>query len=253
MKLARLSANGGPEIFFTVQGEGRFAGRPSVFVRSSLCNLHCRWCDTDYTWNWEGTPFPHDRDGEPGYRKYRQDEQILDWTIERIAAEASAFGCETFVFTGGEPLLHEADWVELMKELAARGKGSSTFELETNGTRRPGEAILEQVTQWNVSPKLGNSGVKRELRLRGEVLRDLGETGKADFKFVADTVTDIEEILEIVELAQLPPDRVFLMPQGTTVEALDARAPWVIEQCQAHGFRFSDRLHVRLFGSKRGV
>lgn len=253
MKLARLSANGEPEIFSTVQGEGRFVGRPSVFIRSSLCNLQCNWCDTDYTWNWEGTPFTHERDAEAGYRKYRQEEQILDWSIEQVADRAAGFGCGNFVFTGGEPLLHESDWVSLMKELASRSESPVQFEIETNGTRRPGKAFLDQISHLNVSPKLANSGMKREQRIREEILIELAGTAKADFKFVADTEDDLGEILEIVALAGLPADRVFLMPRGTTVEAIDARSAWVVGQCQAHGFRFSDRLHVRLFGSRRGV
>lgn len=70
MKLARLP-DGSPEIFFTLQGEGRHTGLPSVFIRASLCNLHCRWCDTDYTWNWDDTSHAHDKDADPSYRKYR--------------------------------------------------------------------------------------------------------------------------------------------------------------------------------------
>ena len=91
MKLARLPG-GEPEIFHTVQGEGRNTGLPSVFIRSSLCNLHCWWCDTDYTWNWEGTPFAHDRDREPGYAKYRREEQILEMPWDEIAEKAAEFG-----------------------------------------------------------------------------------------------------------------------------------------------------------------
>ena len=77
MKLARLP-DGRPEIFHTLQGEGRNTGLASVFIRSSLCNLHCRWCYTDYTWNLEGTNFAHDRDSDPSYKKYRREDQIID-------------------------------------------------------------------------------------------------------------------------------------------------------------------------------
>ena len=88
MKLARLP-DGSPEIFHTLQGEGASLGKPSVFIRSSLCNLHCQWCDTDYTWNWEGTPWTHERDGEEGYQKYRKEEQITELSPEDIARAAS--------------------------------------------------------------------------------------------------------------------------------------------------------------------
>ncbi|MCB1077021.1 MAG: 7-carboxy-7-deazaguanine synthase QueE [Verrucomicrobiae bacterium] len=252
MKLAKLPG-GEPEIFHSVQGEGRSAGLPCVFVRSSLCNLHCRWCDTDYTWNWEGTPFVHDRDDEPGYAKFRREEQIIEWEIDEVAQKAGAFGCPNFVFTGGEPLLQEAEWVALMAALRNRFGASAYFEIETNGTKWPGEPFIEAVHQFNVSPKLANSGMPNDLRIRPEVLQSLAATGKADFKFVVDSESDLEEVREIVGLANIEPARVFLMPQGRTARDLDERSGWVVEQCLRTGFRYSDRLHLRLFGAKRGV
>ncbi len=251
MKLARMP-DGEPEIFFTVQGEGRNTGLPSVFIRSSLCNLHCRWCDTDYTWNWEGTRFAHDRDGEEGYAKYRRWDQIIDLPVSEVAERAASHGCGNFVFTGGEPLLHEADWVGLMSALRER-QPEARFEVETNGTRLPGEAFLGAIHQINVSPKLANAGMPRELRLRPEVLRALAATGRADFKFVVDSPEDLAEVGEIVDLAGISASRVFLMPKGVATEQLDARAAWLVARCQVLGYRFSDRLHVRLFGSRRGV
>ena len=252
MKLARLP-DGEPEIFFTVQGEGRNVGLPTVFVRTSLCNLHCRWCDTDYTWNWEGTPFVHDRDSDPGYAKYRREELILDLPVAEVAEKAAAYGCPNFVFTGGEPLLHEVDWIGSMKILRSKLGEKTHFEIETNGTRKPGEKFLELIGQLNVSPKLSNSGVAASLRTREPVLQFLAATGKADFKFVVETEADLEEVRELVGLSGISADHVFLMPKGIFTAELDERAAWLVEQCQAHGFRFSDRLHVRLFGSRRGV
>jgi len=252
MKLARLP-DGKPEIFHTVQGEGRNTGLPSVFVRTSLCNLHCRWCDTDYTWNWEGTPFAHDRDAEPGYAKYRRDEQIVELPVDEVARRAAGHGCRNFVFTGGEPLLHESDWIELMGALRGILGADCHFEIETNGTRQPGAAFLGAIDQLNVSPKLANSGMARDLRVRPEVLRALAETGKADFKFVVDTESDLGEVGEIVALSGIEPGRVFVMPQGANAGQQDARSGWVIRHCLERGYRYSDRLHLRLFGAKRGV
>ncbi len=252
MKLARLP-DGTPEIFHTIQGEGRNAGMPAVFVRSSICNLHCRWCDTDYTWNWEGTPFRHIRDSEPGHGKFRREDQIVEIPVEELVDRVSAYPCRNYVFTGGEPLLHEADWVSLMDGIGGRRTDHPPhFEVETNGTRLPGGAFLSRIHQLNVSPKLENSGVAAASRLRPEVLAALAETGKADFKFVISMEEDFREMERIVRETGLPPDRIFLMPEALTVSQLESNQTLVARLARDHGFRYSDRLHLRLFGARRG-
>lgn len=252
MKLARLP-DGSPEIFHTLQGEGRSIGQPSVFIRASLCNLHCRWCDTDYTWNWDDMPHPHERDADPSYQKYRREEQIVDLGIEAIVAAVSAFPCRNYVFTGGEPLVQERAWIDLMAALDAIPGAPATYEVETNGTLGPGPAFLARIDQLNVSPKLANSGVPEPMRIKPAVLRALAESGKADFKFVASSPADLDEILGLVEGTPLPRDRVFLMPRARTPAELEANQGAVAAMALAQGFRYSDRLHLRLFGAKRGV
>lgn len=252
MKLARMP-DGGPELFFTLQGEGRGAGRPSIFIRASLCNLHCRWCDTDYTWNWDDTTFPHERDADPSYQKYRRSEQIIDLDIEAITTAAARFPCRSFVFTGGEPLIQEAAWVRLMGALDDAGGERAWFEVETNGTLLPGPAFLERIDQVNVSPKLANSGVPEPARRKPEVLSGLAASGKADFKFVIGDENDLAEVLELVSNSGIAADRVFLMPKALTAAELEAAQAAVAATALARGFRYSDRLHLRLYGAKRGV
>lgn len=245
--------DGGPELFFALQGEGRGAGRPSIFVRASLCNLHCRWCDTDYTWNWDDTTFPHERDADPTYRKHRRSDEIVALGVDAVVAAAARFPCRNFVLTGGEPLLQEAAAVRLMEALDAAGGERAWFEVETNGTLLPGPAFLDRIDQVNVSPKLANSGVPEPLRRKPGVLAALAATGKADFKFVVGDEGDLAEILDLVALSGIAGDRVFLMAKALTSAELEARQTGVATLALAHGFRYSDRLHLRLHGAKRGV
>jgi len=250
MKLARLGD--GAEIFHTLQGEGVNVGQPSVFVRLSLCNLHCVWCDTDHTWNFEGTPWKHEKDELPGYEKVRKEDAIIEMDVVEIAADVRKFGCRHVVLTGGEPLLQEKDLVKLMEEL--RGDGRDWFfEIETNGTQMPGEEAVAAMDQFNVSPKLLNSGVDLGLRKKSDVARGLVETGKAWFKFVVEKEGDLEEILAVMGECEIPKERVILMPEGRNVNEIDKVAPWLAEKCRDMGMRFSDRLHVRLWGDRRGV
>jgi 7-carboxy-7-deazaguanine synthase len=241
MKLARMP-DGSPEIFHTLQGEGRNTGQPSIFIRASLCNLHCHWCDTDYTWNWEGTPFTH-----ASGKKYRRADEIVDLGPEEICEAVSRFPCSHYVLTGGEPLLQETAWVDLMSMLPG------VFEVETNGTLFPGPEFLAHIDQINVSPKLANSGMPESLRIKLPVLQKLAGTGKADFKFVVGGREDFEEVNGLVSRSGIASDRVFLMPKAASVAELEAAQTHIAELAMTAGFRYSDRLHLRLYGAKRGV
>lgn len=250
MKLARLG--NGAEIFHTLQGEGVNVGIPAVFVRLSLCNLHCVWCDTDHTWNFIGTPWVHEKDILPDYRKHSKDQVIVEMTSAQVAAEVRKHGCNHVVLTGGEPLLQSEELLELISELRADGK-DWFFEMETNGTRLPGKELMSAVSQFNVSPKLANSGVAQDLRQKPEVIRGLISGGKAWFKFVVREEADLAEVMQWVEKAEIPLGRVILMPEGRNVNEIHPIAPWLAERCRDLGVRMSDRLHVRLWGDRRGV
>lgn len=250
MKLAKLGD--GPEIFHTIQGEGVSAGVPAVFVRASRCNLHCRWCDTDHTWNFEGTPWTHEKDGTPGFRKFRKSEVTFEAEPEDVARRVLAHGCGRMVITGGEPLLQEQAFLECVKVVRAACP-EMVVEVETNGTLQPAAWFLAVVDQFNVSPKLANSGMDEALRVRLEVLGWFAGCGKAWFKFVVAGEGDLAEIKELCGRSGIPRDRVLLMPEGRTAEALDRHGPWLAEACRDGGFRYCDRLHVRLWGDRRGV
>ncbi|MCD6049290.1 MAG: queE [Verrucomicrobia bacterium] len=250
MKIARLNGKG--EIFHSLQGEGRSLGVPSVFIRSSLCNLHCIWCDTDYTWNWTGTPFKHLRDAQPGYQKFRKEEQIIELTTKEIVAEVNQYHSRNVVLTGGEPMLHQANWIEVIDGLRAIDP-SYTVEIETNGTILPEAELDARLTHYNVSPKLTNSANPEHLRERSEVLKFYAASPKAYFKFVISQEADLAEVLTLQKKYGIPSRRIYLMPQGTSVADLNARQMMLVEICQQYGFNYTDRLHIRLFGEKRGV
>jgi 7-carboxy-7-deazaguanine synthase len=250
MKLAKLGD--GPEIFHTIQGEGVSVGMPAVFIRASRCNLHCVWCDTDHTWNFEGTPWPHDKDALPGYEKHRKNSVTYEITPAAAAEKILAFHCPRTVITGGEPLLQETAFLEMIQLIRVQ-QPEHQFEVETNGTRLPTPAFHAAVDQFNVSPKLSNSGVPASLRLHAAPLEFLAASPKAWFKFVVATPADLEEILAICQTHSISAQRVLLMPEGRTAAELDRSSAWLAEICRDGGFRFCDRLHIRIWGDKRGV
>jgi hypothetical protein len=125
-------------------------------------------------------------------------------------------------------------------------------EVETNGTVRPLPELLLRIDQWNVSPKLGNSGVPREKRIKPTVLPVFRESG-AYFKFVVRTESDAREVDALVQEFALMPEHVLLMPEASDAQVLRARSPEVKSWALARGMRFSGRLHLELFGARRGV
>jgi organic radical activating enzyme len=238
-----------PEIFYSIQGEGKNLGQPSIFVRTSLCNLHCRWCDTDYTWNWKGTRFTHDKDQEPGYKKFDKKEVIAEMSVAEVAELVRQFPCKNVVLTGGEPMIQQEQLVELMEMLGP----DYWFEIETNGTLRPTVEFDALIHQYNVSPKLANSNNPPQLRERPKVYRYFAANPKAVFKFVLTQRSELEEVLSLVNKYEIPPERVYLMPEGTAAAELAAKQTWLVEVCKAEGFHFTSRLHVWIYGDKRGV
>lgn len=228
------------EIFHSVQGEGLLLGVPSVFVRTSGCNLRCRWCDTPYaSWNPEGE----------------------EMSVSEITGRVLAYHCPHVVLTGGEPMV-ASGIAELAADLRAHGMH---ITIETAGTIAPGEIACDLAS---LSPKLKNSTPDVEqagpwserheaTRLQPEVIRRWLEKGPCQLKFVVARVEDLPEIEELLnEVGAVPGftrDRVLLMPEGTDVETLRERGPLLAEFCMEHGFRFAPRIHIELFGNTRGT
>jgi organic radical activating enzyme len=243
MKLARLGD--GPEVFFSLQGEGKNQGTPSVFVRTSRCNLYCTWCDTPYTWNWIGSPFAHEQ-------KFDKRSHTIELEPAEVAAWVGRWSCRRVVLTGGEPLLQAGACRELV-ELLRAVDATYSVEIETNGTLVPSPELDALLSQYTVSPKLASSGVEATLRSKPQALEYFARNPKSVFKFVVSDAGDAAEVALVAETYAIAPDRIYLMPRGTSPAELEARRPDVAATCLERGYRFSDRLHIHLFGNRPGV
>lgn len=227
------------EIYASLQGEGLLAGTPSGFVRTSGCNLRCRWCDTPFT-SWEPT-------GE-------------ELSATDVLTHLVSFGHRHVVVTGGEPLL----FPEVADLCATLRRDGFHVTIETAGTVLPSLPADSIADLMSISPKLSSSappgdtaGGWRErheaARRRDDVLRELCR-GPHQLKFVVESPADIEELSHwLDDLGGLDRRRVFLMPQGCTPEALEAVGSWLEPACHRHGYRFAARHHIAWFGHTRGT
>ena len=234
---------GEPEIFASLQGEGASVGRPVAFVRLSRCNLACSWCDTAYTWRFEGDNRPH-RDDLTFERTANQ--VTLDQA--EVAARIMALGQDRLVITGGEPLLQGAALARMVAQL-----DGMSIEVETNGTVAPHPALDPLVAQYNVSPKLAHSGNPGELALVVDRLAAWARDPRAVFKFVVAAPGDLAEVEALQQAHAIPSERLYLMGEGTDSATLRERARWLSGECLARGWRFTDRLHIHLYGDTRGT
>lgn len=221
------------ELFYSLQGEGALVGVPSVFIRTSGCNLRCKWCDTPYTsWSPEGA----------------------DLSLDQILVEVQSYPARHVVVTGGEPMI-APEIVPLTERLRRLGLH---ITIETAGTvYKPVACDL-----MSISPKLANSTPVAEEpwaaqhdRVRSHLgaLSQLLARYDYQLKFVVEGPRDLEELRALLARLQADRSRVILMPEGTDRETLRERGVWLADICKAEGFRFSPRLHIDLYGNRRGV
>ncbi|MEQ1824576.1 MAG: 7-carboxy-7-deazaguanine synthase QueE [Pirellula sp.] len=224
------------EIFHSVQGEGRFTGTPSVFIRTSGCNLRCWFCDTRYaSWEPEGD----------------------SWQVDAIVDAAIKWPTPHVVITGGEPMIFD----ELEQVCDKLRRLDRHITIETAGTIHRNLAC----DLWSISPKLSNSSpmglasdewVKNhdERRHQPDIVRRLMAQGEYQLKFVVGSILDAEEVLDYLkELGGWDRDRVLMMPRGTTVEELRLQSSWLATWCRDHDLRLCDRSHIYWFGNRRGT
>jgi 7-carboxy-7-deazaguanine synthase len=223
------------EIFYSIQGEGELTGVPSVFVRTSGCNLRCSWCDTKYaSWTPEG----------------------LEMSIEDILAEVDRFAAQHVVLTGGEPMIAKGIR-DLASELKQLGKH---ITIETAATIAPEQILCDLAS---LSPKLNNStpGLNgwrerhEERRLRPDIVRTWIQNYNYQLKFVVSSASDLTEIGELISTVgcEIKPAKILLMPEGTDGQTIQSRSEMLVDVCKRFGYRYCNRLQLELFGNKRGT
>ena len=234
----------------TIQGEGAAAGRHCLFVRLSLCNLECNFCDTPYTWAF--TEEKASKMNKP--RVFDRESWQTDMTpaevLDALNRSWPIYDKPTLiVISGGEPLVQQTDLIVLVSMLKA---WNHQIHVETAGTIKPTPELNLRVDQYNVSPKLEHSGNRIEKRYKPFVLAEFVRTGKAWFKYVVTTNEDFAEIDEQVAEVGIPANRVMVMPEGTSVKRTIDVARSVIDGALERGYGLSFRTHVLIWGNKRG-
>jgi 7-carboxy-7-deazaguanine synthase len=229
------------EIYESVQGEGLLTGTPSIFIRTSGCNLRCWFCDTPFaSWKPEG--------------RHLTAAEIIA-SLAELAPKHAELAPKHVVLTGGEPMIFQSIG-HLTHALRRHGYH---LTIETAGTLwRDIECDL-----WSISPKLASSAPKptegswhtahHRRRHRPDVVRQMMQ-GSYQLKFVVDNLTDAQEVVDYLdELGDYDRERVLLMPQGVDPQTLDRQAQWLIPWCQKHQFRYCPRQHIYWFGNRRGT
>ncbi len=210
------------EIFYSIQGEGTNIGAPAIFIRLAGCHLRCIWCDSKFTWDMKS--------GE-------------EMSTAAIIKQIKKYPCKHLVITGGEPLIQQSGIKELLIELPGY-----YVEIETSGSLLP--QINDLIDQYNCSPKLSNS--KNRPINYSAVLPKFPQE-KTWYKFVIDNKKDLKEVKTMIKKCGLSNEKIILMPQGITRKEIAEKSPWIAEICKKENWRFSTRLHIEIWGNKRGV
>ena len=205
----------------TLQGEGKYIGKQSYFIRLGLCNLDCKWCDTPYTWDWTG---------KNGY-KYSKAIELRRSSVIDLAGMVPA-DCQHVVLTGGEPMLQQTALLELASLLRVRGH---SVEIETNGTIKP------KAVDW-----------LRMSAINMDALADYKHLG-AIFKFVITDDFDLVQVRYLQRELSIDAQSIYLMPEGRTQQEILAKLPDLFNVCAAENYVLTPRLHVLAFNDKRGI
>ncbi len=229
------------EEYDTIQGEGKYLGAPSRFIRTTGCNLRCIWLESDGTKTKCDSPYTS-WNPERGYNLNPEDtvRELKNSNIEHI------------VITGGEPTLQK-DLKETQYYFIEEGY---FVTIETNGTRYISEMNQSFIS---LSPKLNSStplsGKERKIHQNNNDFIDTTikwiENNPYQIKFVINSPNDFNEVEGLIK--KLKPDKrnVWLMSQGITKEQIREKQEWIIPFCMEKGYNYSPRMQIEIWGNVR--
>ena len=235
------------EVFYSIQGEGKTVGVPSVFVRLGGCNLICGGM---------GTQFDGELHNDAEWRcdsievwMKAQSKEIKD-ILPSDCVKAIENGAH-IILTGGEPMIQQKGLEALINFIKENYNKQAYFEVETNGTIMPNEFLLKNIDLWNCSPKLRNSGMDNTMTFKSEVITKLN-TKNTIFKFVVNKEKEWKEIQETY-LPIVDKKKIYLMPAGENQELLEKNMIRVVELAKDNYLNFTTRLHINIWNKKTGV
>jgi|TARA_Y100000052_G_scaffold26449_1_gene31447 organic radical activating enzyme len=235
------------EVFYSVQGEGKTVGIPSVFVRLGGCNLMCGGMGTQFDGELHnGAEFRCDTVEVWMNAQSKQVEDILDDECIKAIKNGAHI-----ILTGGEPTMQQKGLEEFINYVKDEITPDPFFEVETNGTIMPNDFLLEEISLWNCSPKLTNSGNDQSMTFKPEVIEVLNKFNTI-FKFVINKEKEWHEI-GYLYLPIIDNEKIYLMPAGENQELLEQNKLLVVELAKANYVNFTTRLHIDIWNQKTGV
>jgi organic radical activating enzyme len=240
----------------TIQGEGKKIGTPSVFIRFSKCNMNCSGFNVAYqTQNGDqhyscDSYYAVDPSFKTQWRRYETHEEIVQETEKLFLGYKP-----DIVITGGEPLIYWNN-LEFQKLLEYFILNDFHVTIETNGSLNIDftQAYQKEIL-FSLSVKLSNCGETFAKRINIKALTTIiNETKESYLKFVINKafIPDAKKEIALI-LNQIPFAEVYLMPMGETLNELNDNAKEVIEMAIQNNFKYSDRIHIRVWDNKRGV
>lgn len=224
--------------YLAVQGEGASMGKPCLFVRTFGCNLQCKWCDTAYSWD----PKLANQCDKQVFNL----EDMTDMIIEKLADSPYI---KRVVWTGGEPTLHHEQIAEVIRRLPAY----VDHEIETNGSFEVSDKFISLFEIFTVSLKRENSGNDMKIAENRQALLRYSGHANVVWKFVCTDRYSVHDVLNVQSTYDLRPEQIYIMPEGRKKHEVMKYADFLIEECINNGFNFSTRMHILVYGNKKGV